>query len=267
MVVTEQRKVHPGEENLNKGQHRVDVELSPRRVRVIFNGETIADSTHAVLLRESNLLPVYYFPPADVRQDVLTPTDLHTRCPYKGEASYWTISVGDRVADNGMWGYVDPLPGREDIAGYRAFYWNKMDAWYEEDEQIFQHPRDPYHRVDVLQSSRHVRVEVDGQIVAETTRPRLLFETGHPTRYYIPVEDVRMDLLEPTSTSSICPYKGTASYWKLTGDTADRDIAWSYLDPIPECPKIRGLVSFFNERVDGVYVDNALQDKPKTKWS
>jgi uncharacterized protein (DUF427 family) len=256
-----------GEENLRKGPHRVDVEPTPRRVRVVFNGQTIADSKRAVLLRESNLLPVYYFPPEDVQAAVLEATDQHTRCPYKGEASYWTIKVGDKVAENAMWGYQDPLPGREDIRGYRAFYWNKMDHWFEEDEEVFKHPRDPYHRVDVLQSNRQVRVDIGGQTVAESSRPRLLFETGLPTRYYLPVEDVRMDLLEPTDASSVCPYKGTASYWKLKGDTSDRDVAWSYQDPIPECPKIRGLIAFFNERVDVLSVDGEVQDKPKTPWA
>jgi uncharacterized protein (DUF427 family) len=142
-----------------------------------------------------------------------------------------------------------------------------MDAWYEEDEQVFEHPRDPYHRVDVLQSSRQVRVEIGGQVVAESRHPRLLFETNLPTRYYLPVEDVRMDLLEATQTSTVCPYKGTASYWRLRGDPPARDVAWSYLDPIPEIPKIRGLIAFFNERVDALYVDDELQDKPKTPWS
>lgn len=266
-MVVAQREQQLGDEDLRKGQHRVHVELSPRRVRVKFNGEIIADSKRAVLLRESNLLPVYYFPPEDVRQDLLTPTDLHTRCPYKGEASYWTVTVGDKTAENAMWGYLDPLAGREDIAGYCAFYWNKMEAWYEEDEEIFKHPRDPYKRVDVVQSSRHVRVEINGQTVADSTRPRLLFETNLPTRYYLPQEDVRMDLLEPTDTSSVCPYKGTASYWRLKGDPSGRDVAWSYPDPIQEIPKIRGLISFFNERVDGLFVDGELQDKPKTAWA
>jgi uncharacterized protein (DUF427 family) len=256
-----------GEENLRNGEHRVHVEPTPRRVRVTFNGETIADSKHAVLLRETGHLPVYYFPPEDVRQDLLEPTDQHTRCPFKGDASYWSVRVGDRVADNAMWGYLDPLPGREDIRGYRAFYWGRMDAWYEEDEEIFKHPRDPYHRVDVLQSSRHVRIEIGGQTVAETRRPRLLFETNLPTRYYVPVEDVRMDLLEPTDTSSVCPYKGTASYWRRRGEAGGRDVAWSYQDPIPECPKVRGLIAFFNERVDALYVDDELQDKPNTAWA
>jgi uncharacterized protein (DUF427 family) len=266
MAVTAPRQAL-GEENLRNGEHRVHVEPTPRRVRVTFNGETVADSKRAVLLRETGHLPVYYFPPEDVRGDLLEPTDQHTHCPFKGEASYWSVRVGDRVAENAMWGYLDPLPGREDIRGYRAFYWNQMDAWYEEEEQIFAHPRDPYHRVDVLQSSREVRVEIDGQVVAESRRPRLLFETNLPTRYYLPVEDVRMDLLEPTQTSSECPYKGTASYWRLRGSVSGRDVAWSYLDPIPEAPKIRGLIAFFNERVSALYVDNELQEKPRTPWA
>jgi uncharacterized protein (DUF427 family) len=210
---------------------------------------------------------VYYFPPGDVRQDVLEPTEQHTRCPFKGEASYWTVRVGDAVAENVMWGYQDPLPEREDIRGYRAFYWAKMDAWYEEEEQIFAHPRDPYHRVDVVQSSRHIRVELGGQTVAESRRPRLLFETGLPTRYYLPVEDVRMDLLEATETATTCPYKGQASYWRLAGDSAGRDVAWAYQNPIPECPKIEGLIAFFNERVDALHVDDDLQPRPRTAWS
>jgi uncharacterized protein (DUF427 family) len=265
VVVTQPQQL--GQENLRNGPHRIAVELSPRWVRVKFNGETIADSKRAVLLRESNHLPVYYFPPEDVRQDLLEPTDLHTRCPYKGEASYWSVRVGDRVAENAMWGYGDPLPEREDIRGYRAFYWERMDAWFEEEEQVFKHARDPYHRVDVIPSSRHIRVEIDGRVVAESRRPSLVFETGLPTRYYLPVEDVRMDLLAATATTSVCPYKGQASYWRLAGDAAERDVAWAYQTPIPEIPRIAGLVSFFNERVDALYVDDELQAKPRTPWS
>jgi uncharacterized protein (DUF427 family) len=266
-VVVETQRPLVGEENLAQGKHRVQVEPSPRWVRVKFNGEIIADSKRAVLLRETGHRPVYYFPPEDVRQDLLEATDLHTRCPYKGEASYWSIRVGDRVADNAMWGYLEPLPGREDIAGYRAFYWNRVDAWYEEDEEIFVHARDPYHRVDVVRSTRHVRVEINGQTVAESRQPRLLFETGLPTRYYLPVEDVRLDLLEPTQSSTMCPYKGTASYWKLRAEEGGRDVAWAYQEPLDEIPKIRGLIAFFNERVDAIYVDDELQEKPKTAWS
>ncbi len=247
--------------------HTVAVEPSPRWVRVVFNGETIADSKRVKLLRETGHLPIYYFPREDVRMDLLDPTEQRTHCPYKGDASYWTIRVGDRLADNAAWSYQEPFPEREDIRGYVAFYWNKVDAWYEEAEEVFKHARDPYHRVDVLESTRHVRVVIDGQTVAETRRPRLLFETGLPTRYYIPPEDVRMDLLSPTNTHTVCPYKGQASYWTAkVGDAERQDIVWSYPNPIAECPRIKGYLSFFNEKVD-IYVDGELQPRPVTNWS
>ena len=135
-----------------------------------------------------------------------------------------------------------------------------MDAWFEEDEEVFTHPRDPYTRVDILPSSRHVRVDVDGVTVAESARPTLLFETGLPPRYYVPKTDVRMDLLVPTASSSHCPYKGDASYWSLTlEDRVVEDVAWSYRTPLPESQKIAGLVCFFPDKVD-LYVDGRLQE-------
>jgi uncharacterized protein (DUF427 family) len=246
---------------------QIRVEQWPRRVRAVVGDVVVADSTRVLLLLERGHLPVYYFPADDVRTDVMEPTDKHTRCPYKGEASYWSIKTGDREVANAVWSYLDPLPGRTDIKGYMAFYWDRADSWWEEDDEVFVHPRDPYHRVDVLNSSRHVRVEVDGQTVAETRRPRLLFETNLPTRYYVPKLDVRRDLLEATDTVTHCPYKGKASYWKLRapGGTT-RDVAWSYPYPIPECPKIENLIAFFNERAD-IYVDGELQPRPKSPWS
>jgi uncharacterized protein (DUF427 family) len=248
-------------------EHKVEVEPSPRWVRVMFNGATIADSKRTKLLRETGYRPIYYFPPDDVRMDLLEPTEEHTRCPYKGDASYWTIRVGDRISENAVWSYLDPLPGREDIKGYLAFYWNRVDAWYEEAEEIYAHARDPYHRVDVLESTRHVRVEINGETIADTRRPRLLFETGHPTRYYIPRQDVRMDLLTATDKHTRCPYKGEASYWTARVSGAEQpDIVWSYPDPIAECPRIKEYMSFFNEKVD-VYVDGEQQTRPITQWS
>jgi uncharacterized protein (DUF427 family) len=247
--------------------HQVEVDPSPRWVRVVFNGETIVSSKHPNLLRETGSRPVYYFPSEDVRVDLLVPTDHHTRCPYKGEASYWTIRIGDRVAENSVWSYVDPFPEHLDIREHMAFYWNRVDAWYEEAEQIYAHPRDPYHRVDVLESTRRVRVAINGQTIAETSHPRLLFETGHPTRYYIPPGDVRMDRLTPTENHTRCPYKGEASYWTArVGDLEEPDIVWSYVDPIAECPRIKGYLSFFDEKVD-VYVEGELQTRPVTGWS
>jgi uncharacterized protein (DUF427 family) len=248
--------------------YRVTLERSPRRVRVKFNGETIADSTGAHLLFETRHLPVYYFPRADVRMDLLRPTDHHSFCPYKGTASYWSIKVGDKESENAVWGYPDPFDEVPALKDFVAFYWDRVDGWYEEDEEIFVHPRDPYKRVDVIASSREVRVIVGGETIAETRRARFLFETRLPTRYYIPQEDVRMDLLVPSDKATACPYKGRARYWSARiGDQVFPDIVWSYPEPIPECPKIKGLLSFFNEQVDAILVDGKEVKRPLTKWS
>jgi uncharacterized protein (DUF427 family) len=249
------------------GAHTLYFEDSPRRVRVMFGGETIADSKRTKLLHETNHLPVYYFPVEDVRMELLEESEHTTSCPFKGEASYWSVRVGEKVAENAVWGYPEPIDSSPPLSGYLAFYWNKMDHWYEEDEEVFVHPRDPYHRVDILESSRRVKVRVKGEVVAETERPKVLFETGLPPRYYIPPEDVREDVLVGSEKTTRCPYKGEASYWSVEvgGERVD-DLVWGYQDPIPEAAKIKGLLCFFNERVD-LEVDGEEQEKPKTQWS
>ncbi len=241
----------------------VSVEPARKRVRGVLGGQTVVDSTDALLLFERGHLPVYYFPVGDVREDLLEPSDRTTHCPRKGDATYHSVRVGDRFAANAVWRYVEPLSECPDISGHVAFYWNSMDSWWEEDDQVFVHARDPHKRVDVLRSSRHVRVEVDGETVAETRRPLLLLETGLPERWYIPRADVREELLRPSETVTMCPYKGSATYFAI-GEHPD--IAWTYLTPIPECAKIEQAVCFFNERVD-LFVDGARQARPKTKWS
>ena len=248
--------------------YRITFEPSPRRVRVKFNGETIADSTAAHLLFETRHLPIYYFPRDDVRFDLLWPTEHHTYCPYKGTAAYWSIAVGDQVSDNAVWGYPEPFDEVAAIRDYVAFYWNRVDHWFEEDDEIFVHARDPYKRVDVVNSSRPVRVIVGGVTVAETARARFLYETRLPTRYYIPPEDVCMDLLVPSDTVTACPYKGTARYYSVKiGDRIFPDIVWSYPEPIPECPKIKGYLCFFNEQVDEILLDGVPVERPVTPWS
>ncbi|MDQ3983008.1 MAG: DUF427 domain-containing protein, partial [Actinomycetota bacterium] len=132
-------------------------EDSPRRVRATFAGETIVDSRHAKLLHEGGHLPVYYFAEEDVRMDLLERTARSTHCPYKGDASYWTLRVGDEEAEDAAWSYPEPREGAPPLAGYLAFYWEKLDGWFEEDEQVFGHPRDPYHRIDAVPTSRHIR--------------------------------------------------------------------------------------------------------------
>ena len=246
----------------------LEVEPCPRRVRIKFNGETIVDSTHVLLMREGGHTPVYYFPMADVRMELFTPTDNDTHCPYKGHASYWTLKVGDREAENVMWSYRNPYDEMLVVKDYVAFYWDRMDSWWEEDEEVFKHARDPRKRVDVMLSHRPVKVVLGGETVAETTNARFLFETGMPTRYYIPREDVRLELLTPSDTHTQCPYKGIASYYSAAiGGETWPDIAWTYPDPIPECPKIRDLICFYNENVDAIFVDGAEVEKPVTKWS
>ncbi|MDE0029581.1 MAG: DUF427 domain-containing protein [Deltaproteobacteria bacterium] len=260
--------VHKPRSYGERTEHWLDFEESPRRVRVRFGGETLADTKRAMLLREAGHVPVYYFPQEDVRMDLLTPNDHHSQCSVKGEASYWDITAGSKTAESAAWSYLDPKPGSRDIAGYLSFYWNRMDGWYEEEDEIFVHARDPYKRVDVLQSSRHVQVTVGGEVVADSTRPRIVLETGHLIRYYLPREDVRADLLEPSDTQSRCPYKGTARYWSVrVGDEVFKDTVWSYEDTIPECPRIKDLMCFFNERVDAIHVDGERLEIPRTKWS
>jgi uncharacterized protein (DUF427 family) len=249
--------------DLPAGRGLIYFEDFPRRMRATFAGETIVDSRRAKLLHEQGLLPVLYFPRDEVRTDLLTPTDRHTHCPWKGDASYWSVTVDGAVAENAVWSYPEPVAGAPPLAGYFALYWDRMDAWLEEDEPAIGHVRDPYHRVDVLDSSRSVRVEIDGVVVAETARPRALFETGLPTRWYIPRDDVRDDLLRASEKRTVCAYKGVASY---SSAAAEDDVAWSYPDPRPDAERVRDYVCFFNERVD-LYVDGELQERPQTPWS
>lgn len=243
----------------------VHIELSPRRVRAFFDNQVVADSQQVLLVFETKRPPVYWFPKSDVRMDLLLPHE-----PSAGATSgiqRWRSNTGGRVVDNLAWTYPEAGGDLSPLQDHIAFYWNAVDAWYEEDEEVFVHPRDPYSRVDTMHSSRHVRVEVDGQVVADTTRPVVLFETGLPTRYYIPKLDVRMELLEPTDTVTHCPYKGDARYWSLhTGEKTYMDFVWSYPRPIPEIPKIENLLCFYNEKVD-LYVDGALQERPLSPFS
>ncbi len=242
-------------------------EPASRRIRAVLAGTVIADSTDAQLVLEGNGIPVLYFPIEDVRMDLMDSTDRRTYCRHKGEASYWSIHAGEATVTNAAWSYKDPIPQAEEIRGQIAFYWDKLDSWYEEDDEVFAHPRHPFHRVDVLHSSRHIRVTVRGETVAETTRPRLLFETLLPTRYYMPKLDVRMEMLRPSETVTRCPYKGKATYFDVVvGGEVLKDLAWIYESPIPECPRIENLVCFFNEKAD-IYVDGELSDAPRTRWS
>jgi uncharacterized protein (DUF427 family) len=239
----------------------------PRRMRALFGGETIVDSRHPKLLHEQNHLPVLYFPEDEVRMDLLESTDHSTHCPFKGDASYWSVRVGDRVAENAVWSYPDPLDDAPRLAGYFAFYWNGMDEWLEEDEPAIVHVRDPYHRVDVIDTSRHVRVFLNGVLLAESHRSRVIFETGLPPRWYMPPDDVREELLVPSDKQTGCAYKGFASYYSVNlRDEVEEDLVWFYPEPRREVEPIKNYLAFFNERVD-LEVDGEPQERPVTQWS
>ncbi len=242
-------------------------EPSPKWVRVMLGGQFIANSKRVYLLHLGGP-PSYYFPTEDIRMDLLQPTDHVEHSPDLGDASYWTLRVGERTVENGAWTYPKPVSRTFDLGGYVAFVWEKMDAWFEEAEPVYVHPHDPYKRIDILQSTRHVVVIINGETVADSRRPVLLFETGWPTRYYLPELDVRMDLLIPSDMVTGCAYKGKAQYYSVrVGDKITPDIAWYYTYPTVEASKIAGMVCFFNERVEVLYVDGAEQPKPKTPWS
>jgi len=244
---------------------RVRIEEGQKRVRVYLGGEPVADSAHVKLVWEVPYFPTYYFPEEDVRMELLTSAGNADRSPSRGTPEYFDVKSARRVAERAAYRYPDsPI---EELRPLVAFRWNAMDGWFEEDEEVFVHARDPYTRVDILASSRHVRVVIDGVEVADSHHPTLLFETGLPVRYYLPKLDVRMDLLTPTNTHTACPYKGTADYWSVTiGDVVHEDLVWGYRTPVHESAKIAGLVSFYNEKVD-IYVDDVLQPRPVTKFS
>ncbi len=244
---------------------RAIVEPTKKWIRVKLAGETVGDSKRALLLIEygPGKLPTYCFPVEDVRMDLLD----EQKSREGADRMFYTVKAGGKVVEDGAWIYEKPEEGLEAIRGYVIFDWEKMDEWYEESEQVFVHARDPYKRVDVQMSSRRVRVEVNGVSLADSDRGAFLFETSLPTRYYLPKEDVRVDLLEESNASSECPYKGKARYWNVNaGGEVIRNLVWCYEEPIVECAKIKGMVCFFNERVD-IWVDGELEERPITPWS
>jgi uncharacterized protein (DUF427 family) len=243
---------------------RVRVEPSAKRVRAFLGGELVVDTTHPLLVWEVPYYPTYYLPVADVRAELVA-TGATDHSPSRGDGDVLTVRTAAHEAKDAAVRYPDsPL---EDLRDHVRLDWGAMDAWFEEDEEVFVHPRDPYSRIDILPSSRAIRVELDGVVLADTTHARVLFETGLPPRWYIPKVDVRLDLLEPTTTTSMCPYKGTAEYWtaELDGRRVE-DIAWAYRTPLPESERIAGLVCFYAERSD-LFIDGEPQERPKTKFS
>jgi uncharacterized protein (DUF427 family) len=237
------------------------------RVRALFDGETVVDSLRTRLLHETGRLPVFYFPLADVSQNLLEPSPTSVEVPAKGRASYRSLRVGDRTAPDAAWVFDEPVADAAFLSGHVAFEWGAIDEWFVEDEQLFGHPRDPYSRIDVLKSTRHVRVSLLGELLAESRRSKVLYETALPPRFYLPPDDVRTELLVPSSTRTRCAYKGSASYWHVQlGDRLVEDLVWTYRDPQHDAEPVADLLCLFSERTD-LEVDGEPMDRPRTQWS
>jgi uncharacterized protein (DUF427 family) len=243
------------------------VEPSRRWIRGIRDEETVIDSRAARVVYEQGRLPIYFFPPEDVREDLLTPSAHRSSSQILGEATWFDLRVGDEVVANAAWSFPEPTPGGEAVRGLIAFAWDALDRWLEEDEELIVHLRDPYHRIDVMPTSRHLRISLDGELVAETRRAKVLFETGLPPRWYVPRDDVREELASPSDHRTGCAYKGFASYLSVrVGDREEENLIWTYPDPRQEVASIRDYLCFFDERVD-TEIDGELQERPLTPWS
>jgi uncharacterized protein (DUF427 family) len=241
------------------------VEPVPRRIRAVLAGETIVDTTAARYVWEWAAFPQYYIPLADVRSDALVDEDASEETP-RGDVKLFALRVGDvhRPKAAKVLGAAK-VEGLDDTV---RFDWSAFDAWYEEDERVFVHPRNPYTRVDTLRSTRTVRVESQGVVLAETSSPVLCFETGLPTRYYVNRTDVDFTKLVPSDTVTSCPYKGTTSgYWSAVVDGSTHpDVAWTYDFPTRDVLPIAGLVAFYNEKID-ILLDGAKLERPETGLS
>lgn len=246
----------------------VILEPARRRVRALVDGLWVIDSDHAIALYEQGSTPRWYLPVADARTDLLVVNGLVTDTTARGPAHWCDLHLPERVIENAAWTHPAPPPQAPRLDGLISFEWNYMDAWFEEDDEIIVHPRSPYTRIDVLRSSRHVHVELNGVTLADTRRPLILLEGGHnPERYYIPWDDVATTLLEPSQSFTGCPYKGTASYWNVRiEDVVYHDVFWEYRHPLWQVARIAGHLCPFNEFVD-LLIDGAPRARPETKWA
>ena len=243
---------------------RVRVEHSQKRVRAYLGRELVADTLGPLLVWEVPYYPAYYLPIGDIRADLVA-TGATEHSPSRGDAELYDVKAGQAVARAAARRY--PASPLEEIRGAVRLDWDAMDEWLEEDEPVYTHPRDPHTRVDILASSRHVQVVVAGRTIADSHRPSILFETGLPPRYYLPLPDVRMDVLRASATASHCPYKGTAGYWSVEiGGQRFEDLVWIYRTPLPESQKIAGLACFYNEKVE-LIIDGQVHPPPHTHFS
>jgi uncharacterized protein (DUF427 family) len=231
--------------------HRILFQADPRRLRAFIGDTVVLDTTGAHLLHETGIAPVVYVPLEDIDAALLEPTDSSTHCPFKGDASYWSLRVGDDVRPDAVWGYQEPQPEASWLRGFAALYFDRVDRWLVEDEKVDGgRLRDPYHRVDVHVSSRPATVTAAGEVVAQTDHPTLVFETSMPVRVYVARTDVTAGHLRPSDKTTNDPYMGDAIWWHVhAGGELLRDAAHSYELPRAEAMKVAGLVCFGGDGV------------------
>ena len=258
---------------------RLRYEPIDKRIRATLAGRTVVDTGRAVLVWEpKRVVPSYAVPTADIDAELTpaasdgdsepaAPPHLGDRPVYDPSVPFSVHTTDGEPRDLAVDGESRPASAYaiadQQLGGYVVLDFRAFDAWYEEDELNVSHPRDPFHRIEVVHSSRPVRVELDGRVLADSTRPYLLFESMLPVRYYLPAEDVVRELLEPSDSRTACAYKGYASYLSLTDEP---DIAWTYTDPLREAAEVKDRIAFFNERVD-LMIDGQRVDRPVTPWS
>jgi uncharacterized protein (DUF427 family) len=239
------------------------IEPAPRRVRGYFDNVLVFDTTRARYVWEVPYYPQYFVPLSDVRMEHLRDEERPQRVQL-GPSRLYALTTARQTKKAAA--RVYDADGGGPVAGYVRFEWEALN-WFEEDERMMGHPRNPYVRIDALRSHRHVRVEIDGVVLAETRSPVVLFETGLPTRYYFDRTDVMFEHLETSTTQSVCAYKGTTSgYWSARiGAAVHLDIAWTYDYPTYQAAPITGLIAFYNETVD-TFVDGDKLPRPRTHF-
>jgi uncharacterized protein (DUF427 family) len=240
------------------------VEPVPRRIRAVLAGEVVLDTTKALYVWEWPFYPQYYVPLEDINGAVLV-DEQHTERLHRGTARLMGLCVGDEARPKSARLFTEDA--HDSLANTVRFDWDALDAWFEEDEEVFVHPRNPYVRVDAVRSTRRIRVELDGSVLAESASPVMVFETGLPTRYYLNRTDVHFNHLDRSGTVTSCPYKGrTTDYWNVRiGETTYPDLAWAYDFPTRQLLPIAGMIAFYNEKVD-IILDGELLDRPSTHF-
>lgn len=250
-------------------------EPTPFRVRAYAHGRPLADSYHALLVWEPRrVVPMYAVRVADLSAELVKPATaegLPTRLPpvlgphmfrrHTTPGQSWSVRAGEEVFEQAAFRPSDPDLADHVVLDFAAF------EWQEEEETVIGHPHDPFKRIDIRDSRRHVMVELDGVVLAESSAPRMLAETHLPVRWYLPPSDVHLGLLEHSDHHTTCAYKGHASHYSYpAAGRLGRDLAWTYERPLHEAEAVRGRISFYNERVD-LLVDGTLQQRPRTMWS